>query len=123
MFHFVTPTHSEVIPVSYTSKLGKPQYDWNFSAVGAPFSVHPRPDLGKGASNEWEIYELGTGRCHLKPIIGHPAQYRGKGLGGSSSVNVLLFHRLSSTDINGALSARVPSRMIYLSHIVKHLKS
>ena len=108
MFHFITPTHTvyTVIPVSYTSQLGNPQYDWNFSTVGAPFSVHPRPDLGKGASNEWEIYEFGTVRCHPKPIIGHQVQYRGKGLGGSSSVNFFLFHRPSSTDINGALSAK-----------------
>jgi hypothetical protein len=64
MFHFITPTHTAcaVIPASYRNKVGKPQYDWDFSTVGAPSSVHPRPDLGKGASNKWEIYELDTVR-------------------------------------------------------------
>ena len=109
MFYFIAPTHTVcvVIPGSYRNKVGKPQYDWNFSTVGAPFSIHPRPDLRKGASNEWETCELGTVRStHPKPIIGHPAQYRGKGLGGSSSVNSFLFHRPSTTDINGASSLK-----------------
>jgi choline dehydrogenase-like flavoprotein len=123
-----TPTHTicAVIPASYRNKVGKPQYDWNFSTVGAPFSVHSRPDLGKGASNEWEIHELGTVRsANPKPIIGHPAQYRGKGLGGSSSVNSFLFHRPSAADINGASLAKVPSSlgMKYLSHTIKHSRS
>jgi hypothetical protein len=109
MFYFFTPTHTvcAVIPGSYRNKAGKPQYDWNFSTVGAPFCVHPRPNLRKGASNEWEIYELGTVRsAHSKSIIGHPTQYRGKGLGGSSSINSFLFHRPSTTDINGVSSLK-----------------
>lgn len=52
---------SAVIP-AYGRNLGKPQYDWKFSTVGAPFSVHSRLYLDKGASNEWEIYNLGTVR-------------------------------------------------------------
>jgi hypothetical protein len=126
MFHLIKPTHTvfAVIPASNRDKLGKPQYDWNFSTVGVSFFVHLRPNLGKGTSNEWEIYELGTVRSsHPKPIIGHTAQYRGKGLGGSSSINSFLFHRPSATDINGAPSIKVPSRMIYLSRIIKHLRS
>lgn len=126
VFHLITPTHTvcAVIPASYIDKLGKPQYDWNFSTVGEPFFFHLQPNLGKGTSNEWEIYELGTVRSsHPRPTIGHTAQYRGKGLGGSSSINFFLFHRPSATDINGASSTKVPSRMIYLSHIIKHLRS
>ena len=124
-FHVITPTHTvgAVIPASFTSKLGKSQYDWNFPTVGAPFSVHPRPDLGEGAPNEWKIYELGTVRSHPKHIIAHPAQYRGKGLGGSSLVNFFMFHRPSATDINGVSAAKVPSGTVYLSHISKHLRS
>jgi hypothetical protein len=67
---------------------------------------------------------LGTVRsAYPKPSVGHLTQYRGKGLGGSSLINSFLFHRASTTDIDGASSGEVPSRMIYLSHIIKHLRS
>lgn len=64
-FHFITPTHWHTMYAAipaYGRNLGKPQYDWKFSTVGAPLSVHSRFDLDKGASNEWEIYKLGTVR-------------------------------------------------------------
>lgn len=39
-FISLTPTHTNcvVIPANYRNQLGKPQYDWNFSTVSAPFS-------------------------------------------------------------------------------------
>lgn len=50
-------------------------------------------------------------------------QYRGKGLGGTSSVNTFLFHRPSAMDINGAASHKIAMALTYLSIAVKHLKN
>jgi hypothetical protein len=46
------------IPAIYGSQLGKPQYDWSFLSVSAPYLIPPCSNLGQGAPSEckWEAY-------------------------------------------------------------------
>jgi hypothetical protein len=108
------------IPAIYGSQLGKPQYDWGFFSVGAPCSIPPRSNLGKGAPSEckWEAHRPVTVRpAHQKHVV-HLSYHRGKGLGGTSSINSFQFHPPPATDINGLSLAKLTTKIIYLLHTV-----
>ena len=54
-FNALALTHAvrAVIPFSYGSLIGKPQYDWGFLSVSAPYSISPSSNLWQGAASEY----------------------------------------------------------------------
>ena len=54
-FDLLTLTHTlrAVIPFNYGSLIGKPQYDWGFFSVSAPYSIVPSSNLWQGAPSEY----------------------------------------------------------------------